>query len=173
MKRECLLYFFCMLTSIGACSACQERSETYLSAFRDYGSIDTCLLEPQSIGKYDTNPVYKAFVEGMENALRIAEGELTPADRPKGGNYMDGGRTAGYFFIWLCESKDPDFLRKFNRSTLKVVPWSFDGAIRQILGKKFGIDDLWREYQEMVGDAYKCEIIHVQPVSEDNNLNAN
>ena len=45
---------------------------------------------------------------------------------------MDGYRTAGYFFVWLRDNKDPEFLRKFNRSTLEVIPWSFDGAIKHI-----------------------------------------
>ena len=72
--------------------------------------------------------------------------------RPKGGNYMDGYRTAGYFFVWLRDNKDPEFLRKFNRSTLEVIPWSFDGAIKHVLGDEYNIDELWHEYQVAVGD---------------------
>ena len=44
------------------------------------------------------------------------------------------------------------FLRKFNRSTLEVIPWSFDGAIKHILGTEYSIDELWHEYQVAVGD---------------------
>lgn len=65
---------------------------------------------------------------------------------------MDGYRKAGYFFVWLRDNKDPDFLRKFNRSTLEVIPWSFDGGIKYALGKSYDIDTLWREYQVAVGD---------------------
>ena len=75
-----------------------------------------------------------------------------PDARPKGGNYMVGYRTAGYFFVWLRDNKDPDFLRKFNRSTLEVIPWSFDGAIKHIFGNEYSIDGLWKEYQIAVGD---------------------
>ena len=75
-----------------------------------------------------------------------------PNARPKGGNYMDGYRTAGYFFVWLRDNKDPEFLRKFNRSTLEVIPWSFDGAIKHVLGDEYNIDELWHEYQVAVGD---------------------
>ena len=58
----------------------------------------------------------------------------------------------GYFFVWLRDNKDPEFLRKFNRSTLEVIPWSFDGAIKHVLGDEYNIDELWHEYQVAVGD---------------------
>ena len=63
-----------------------------------------------------------------------------------------GYRCAGYFFVWLRDNKDPDFLRKFNRSTLEVIPWSFDGAIKHVLGEEYDVDTLWNEYQVAVGD---------------------
>ncbi|MCM1109624.1 MAG: basic secretory family protein [Clostridium sp.] len=109
-------------------------------------------LEPQGIGTYGTNRVFWAFIEGMADAVRVANGGFGPDARPKGGNYMDGYRTAGYFFVWLRDNKDPEFLRKFNRSTLEVVPWSFDGAIKHVLGNEYDIDELWHEYQIAVGD---------------------
>jgi len=109
-------------------------------------------LEPQGIGSYGTNRVFWAFIEGMADAVRVANGGFGPDARPKGGNYMDGYRTTGYFFVWLRDNKDPEFLRKFNRSTLEIVPWSFDGAIKHVLGDLYDIDDLWREYQIAVGD---------------------
>lgn len=110
-------------------------------------------LEPQGIGSYGTNKVFWAFIEGMADAVRVANGGFHgEADRPKGGNYMDGYRTTGYFLVWLRDTKDPDFLRKFNHSVLEVVPWSFDGAIKQVLGEQYSIDELWKEYQIAVGD---------------------
>ena len=110
-------------------------------------------LEPQGIGNYGNSKVFWAFIEGMADAVRVANGGFHgEADRPKGGNYMDGYRTAGYFFVWLRDNKDKDFLRKFNRSTLEVVPWSFDGGIKYALGEQYNVDDLWHEYQVAVGD---------------------
>ena len=115
-------------------------------------------LEPQGIGNYGNSKVFWAFIEGMADAVRVANGGFHgEADRPKGGNYMDGYRRAGYFFVWLRDNKDPDFLRKFNRSTLEVVPWSFDGAIKHVLGKEYNIDDLWKEYQLAMGDIKEGE----------------
>lgn len=110
-------------------------------------------LEPQGIGTYGTNKVFWAFIEGMADAVRVANGGFRgEADRPKGGNYMDGYRRTGYFFVWLRDTKDPDFLRKLNQSTLHIIPWSFDGAIKHILGPQYNIDQLWYEYLLAKGD---------------------
>lgn len=109
-------------------------------------------LEPQGIGSYGTNKTFWAFIEGMADAVRCINGCFTANDRPKGGNYMDGYRTTGFFLVWITQTKDANFLRKFNRSTLEVVPWSFDGAIKHILGNTYQIDKLWKEYQTAMGD---------------------
>lgn len=110
-------------------------------------------LEPQGIGSYGTNRDFWAFIEGMADAVRVANGGFNKTtDRPRGGNYTDGYRHAGYFFVWLRDNKDPDFLRKFNRSTLEVIPWSFDGAIKYSLGEEYDIESLWKEYQTAMGD---------------------
>ena len=110
-------------------------------------------LEPQGIGTYGTNKVNWAFIEGMADAVRVAAGGFEgPRARPRRGHYMDGYRTTGYFLVWLRDNKDPDFLWKFNRSALEVVPWSFDGAVKHILGPEYDIESLWHEYQVAVGD---------------------
>lgn len=109
-------------------------------------------LEPQGVGSYGTNRTFWAFIEGMADAVRVAGGGFGPDARPKGGNYMDGYRTTGYFLVWVKDNKDPEFLRKFNRSALEVIPWSFDGAFKHILGPECNVDDLWHEYQVAVGD---------------------
>lgn len=109
-------------------------------------------LEPQGIGTYGTNKTFWAMIEGVADAVRVLNGCFQPEDRPKGGHYTDGYRTTGFFLAWLKENKDPDFLKKFNQSTLKVVPWSFDGAIKYALGNDQHIDSLWEEYQKAMGD---------------------
>lgn len=109
-------------------------------------------LEPQGIGSYGTNKTFWAMIEGVADAVRYLNGGFTLNDRPKGGNYMDGYRTTGFFLAWLTQTKDKDFLRKFNRSTLDVVPWSFNGGVQYALGKKYDIDELWKEYLIAMGD---------------------
>lgn len=103
-------------------------------------------LEPQGIGNYGSNKTFWAFIEGMADAVRAHNGGFPATNRKPGGNWMDGYQTTGFFLQWLT-TKDADFLRKFNKSTLEVVPWSFDGAIKHVLGKKYSIDGLWNEYQ--------------------------
>lgn len=110
-------------------------------------------LEPQGIGSYGTNKVFWSFVEGMADAVRVANGGFHgEADRPKGGNFDDGYRTTGYFLVWVRDHKDPDFLRKFNRTALEVIPWSYEGAFKKIFGEKCKVADVWKEYQVAVGD---------------------
>ena len=109
-------------------------------------------LEPQGIGSYGTNKTFFAMIEGVADAVRLLNGCFTEKDRPKGGSYMDGYRTTGFFLAWLTKTKDPDFLKKFNQSTLKVIPWSFDGAIKYALGNQFQIDGLWNQYLTEMGD---------------------
>lgn len=109
-------------------------------------------LEPQGIGTYGTNKTFWAMIEGVADAVRLLNGCFKPEDRPKGGHYTDGYKTTGFFLAWLTDNKDSDFLRKFNQSTLKVIPWSFDGAIKYALGEDQSIDALWEEYQKAMGD---------------------
>lgn len=109
-------------------------------------------LEPQGIGSYGTNKTFWAMIEGVADAVRYLNGGFTLADRPQGGNYMDGYRTTGFFLAWLTQTKDPDFLRKFNRSTLDVIPWSFNGGIQYALGTDKDVDTLWKEYMAVMGD---------------------
>ncbi len=109
-------------------------------------------LEPQGIGNYGNNRTFWAFIEGMADAVRYVNGGFTLDDRPKGGFYTDGYRTTGFFLAWLAKTKDPDFLRKFNRSTLEVIPWSFEGAIKHVFGPSYDVFELWKEYQIAMGD---------------------
>lgn len=109
-------------------------------------------LEPQGIGSYGTNKTFWAMIEGMADAVRYLNGGFTLNDRPKKGSYLDGYRTTGFFLAWLVQTKDPDFLRKFNQSTLHIKPWSFDMAIKYALGEDANVDRLWHEYLLAMGD---------------------
>ena len=103
-------------------------------------------LEPQGIGSYGTNKVFFAFIEGMADAVRAHNGYFPIQNRKAGGHWMDGYQTTGFFLQWLT-TKDGDFLKKFNKSALEIVPWSFNGAIQYALGNEYTIDSLWDEYQ--------------------------
>lgn len=109
-------------------------------------------LEPMGIGNYGNNKTFWAFIEGVADASRYLCGGFTLADRPKGGNYMQGYRTTGFFLAWLQQNKDPQFLRKFNASAAVLPVWSFDGAIKLCLGEQYSVDELWEEYMKANGE---------------------
>ena len=69
------------------------------------------------------------MIEGVADAVRLLNGCFTPEDRPKGGHYMDGYRTTGFFLAWLTENKDRDFRIFFVSST--EVRWkSYLGLLK-------------------------------------------
>ena len=110
-------------------------------------------LEPKGCGDYGNSKVFHSCVEGMADAVRtLCGGFPNASDRPKGGHYLDSYRYTGFFIVWLVKNKDKDFLRKFNLSTQHVNPWSFDGAIKHILGDEYNVEDLWKEYLKAMGD---------------------
>lgn len=110
-------------------------------------------LEPQGIGNYGNSKVFFAFIEGMADAVRTDNDYFPETNRKPGGHWLDGYQTTGFFLQWL-KTKDVDFLKKFNRSTLEIVPWSFDGAIKHVMGDEHSIDALWDEYQGVLKN--KC-----------------
>lgn len=110
-------------------------------------------LEPKGCGDYNSSKVFHSCIEGMADAVRtLCGGFPNASDRPKGGHYLDSYRYTGFFIVWLVKNKDKDFLRKFNLSTQHVNPWSFNGAIKYILGDKYNVDELWTEYLKAMGD---------------------
>lgn len=115
-------------------------------------------LEPRGCGTYDGKSPYWSFIEGTADAVRVACGcfdqDFNSNDRPRGGDWMSGYRRTGYFLYWLSLNKDKDFIRKFNRTALEVVPWSWDGAMKHILGDKpeNSVENLWNEYISAIGD---------------------
>ena len=93
------------------------------------------------------------IIEGVADAVRVVCGGFHgEADRPKGGSYHDSYRHVGYFFNWLRQTKDPDFIRKINRSCIEVSPWSWNGALTYVLGPGYDIDTLWQQYLKAMGD---------------------
>lgn len=105
-------------------------------------------LEPKGVGSYGTNKTFWALIEGMADAVRVVNGGFRgPEDRPVGGHYTDGYRYGGFFYAWLQENKDPDFIKKLNLTCLELNPWSFEEAFKLVLGPEADVEALWQEYQ--------------------------
>ena len=103
-------------------------------------------FSPKGCGEYKTGDEYFAFIEGLADAVRYQAGFFPVTNRRPGGSWMDGYQTTGFFLQWLT-GKDPDFIRKFNLSAVELDPWSFDGAMKHILGNDKTTLGLWDEYQ--------------------------
>jgi hypothetical protein len=94
----------------------------------------------------------------LADAVRVACGcfnqDFSSKDRTRGDSWRKGYRVTGYFLYWLSLNKDKDFIRKFNRSAVELKPWSWDKAMKHILGDKpeNTTDALWNEYIKAVGD---------------------
>ncbi|MCM1310202.1 MAG: basic secretory family protein [Bacteroides sp.] len=102
-------------------------------------------LEPQGIGTYSTDKTFRSLIEGIADAVRILNGGFEGRTLQTDGHYTDGYQPAACFFVWIVKNKDRDFIRKLNRSTLDIIPWSYDAAFRSILNRS--VDDVWQEYQ--------------------------
>jgi hypothetical protein len=108
-------------------------------------------LEPKGAGTYGDGGAYWAFIEGMADAVRPVLGPFADGRQPsKGGTYLSGYSTTGWFLKWLRDTKDPDFLRKFNRTAAEINPWSWDKAMQSIFGSEVTTESLWQEYQESI-----------------------
>ena len=57
-----------------------------------------------------------------------------------------GYTTTGFFYNWIADNYDPDFMVKLNGSCKTIDPWSFEEAVRQILQKS--ASELWSEYED-------------------------
>lgn len=115
-------------------------------------------LCPKGCGNYNDQGEYWCFIEGLADAVRVAcgtfEQDFKSNDRPRAESWREGYRVTGYFLYWLQQNKDKNFIRKFNASASELNPWSWDKAMKYILGNKpeNGVDELWDKYLHAIGD---------------------
>jgi len=103
--------------------------------------------EPRGIGTYDTNPEFRACVQGLAFAVRAQTGCFDPSRQAPGGHWLDGLHVTGFFLHWLTLNKNPDTVRLFNRTVKDQDTWGFDSAMKSIFGTDVTIEGLWAEYQ--------------------------
>jgi PKD repeat protein len=102
--------------------------------------------EPKGAGDYAQGTNFFGFIEGVADYVRYVEGFTKISRRSAGGNWKDGYNTSAFFIDWL-HSKDIDFAYKFNQSVNTINPWSWEAAVKQILGSDASVSVLWDEYQ--------------------------
>ena len=110
--------------------------------------------QPETIKDlYASGHDYYAFLEGVADLVRI-RGRHHLTRSPDTGSinrqtqvndrYLSGYTTTGFFLNWIADNYDSEFTYKFNQSPLKIKPWSFKVAIKDILNEN--VDDLWSKY---------------------------
>lgn len=112
--------------------------------------------QPKGCGTYADGGEFWIFTEGLADAVRFHNGFFPITDRKPGGSWKDGYRKTGYFLQWLT-SKDPNFLRKFNKTGIDFETWSFDRALQFIFGENVTTDQLWDEYQAFLKISLSAE----------------
>lgn len=108
---------------------------------------------PKQCGGYQNGTEFFGFIEGTADAVRILAGFHDTRKPYPGGKWTDGYTTAGFFIEWVQTQYDADFLYKLNKSCKTIIPWSYDKACTEIIGK--GVQDLWDEYQWFLKDGGK------------------
>ena len=108
-------------------------------------------LEPKGCGSYGSDPVFTSFIEGIADANRYLCGDHTWSKPSPGGHYLDGYTCTGFFLVYLQDKYDPEFIKKWNMTANELPVWSYDAAIKLVLGEQYDIDSLWQEYQKSLG----------------------
>ena len=115
--------------------------------------VHTFQARPKNCGSYGVDPVYTSFIEGMADACRYLVGDHSWSKPELGGSYLNGYTTTGFFLLYLQDKYDKDFIRKFNQSANELDTWSYNGAIKMILGEQYDVNDLWKEYQKSLSNS--------------------
>ena len=101
---------------------------------------------PKNAGVYGTPNECFGFVEGTADLARLLTGGFNPKRYPRvGGTFLDGYNTTGFFYLWINETKDADFLQKINKSAKTMDTWSLDALTHELFGAS--AKSLWDEYQ--------------------------
>jgi PKD repeat protein len=99
---------------------------------------------PSGCGGYVHGNDHYSLVEGIADYVRYKSGYFKDRSPKLGGSWKDGYCTTGFFIEWM-EQKDKDILYKLNQSAKTIVPWSWNKALNNIIGKP--VKTLWNEYQ--------------------------
>ena len=108
----------------------------------------TFQAQPKGCGEYGSSPVFTSFIEGMADATRYLCGDHNWSKPAAGGHYLNGYSTTGFFLIYLQNTYDPLFIKKFNQTANELETWSYNAAIKRVLGDQYDVDQLWKEYQK-------------------------
>lgn len=101
---------------------------------------------PKNAGGYSAGTEHFGFTEGTADLARLLTGGFNPKRYPSpGGSWKDGYTTTAFFYQWITNTYNPDFLKDINKTTKTLSTWSMDAVAKNLFKKS--VDDLWTEYQ--------------------------
>jgi hypothetical protein len=102
--------------------------------------------EPKNAGDYKLDTEFFAFIEGSADLARLKTGGFNPPRFPKqGGTYLSGYNITAFFYLWITNTMNKNFLRDLNLTAKNMEVWSFDAACRELFN--LSADELWENYQ--------------------------
>ncbi len=104
---------------------------------------------PRGAGGYTGGTEYFGFIEGSADMARLLTGGFNPRRYPSpGGTWTDGYNTTAFFYQWITNNYDSNFLKELNKTAITVNPWSLSAATQKLYGKT--AEKLWTEYQNFL-----------------------
>lgn len=108
--------------------------------------------EPKNAGTYQNGTEFFGFIEGSADLTRLKTGGFYPQRFPSlGGDYTSGYNTTAFFYLWITQTKDEDFLKKINNTAKEMEVWSLEHAIDLLYGASL---DIWWQYYQQDIDLY-------------------
>jgi hypothetical protein len=102
--------------------------------------------EPKNAGEYKLDTEFFAFIEGSADLARLKTGGFNPPRLPKqGGSYLSGYNTTAFFYLWITNTMNKNFLRDLNLTAKEMKIWNFNNACLEIFN--ITADELWENYQ--------------------------
>ena len=110
--------------------------------------------EPKNAGEYDGQSEFWSEIEGLADAVRIRAGyHQNRKPSATSSKWLAGYESTGFFYNWIANNYDVDFLKKLNLSCKTIDPWTFDKAVKKILNKD--ASTLWNEYVSVINKGSK------------------
>lgn len=107
--------------------------------------------EPKNSGQYTPGDEFFGFIEGTADLGRLRTGGFNPQRLPsQGHDWKDGYTNTAFFYKWINETIDPEFLIKLNATCRTQDPWTLDKALQELFGDHVSAESLWAQYENEI-----------------------
>jgi len=107
--------------------------------------------EPVGAGVYQKGDEFFGFIEGTADLGRMLTGGFNPQRFPSAGNHWnDGYCNTAFFYKWILETRDPEFLVRLNATCKTQKPWSLDKALEELFGEEVSAQMMWSQFENEI-----------------------